>query len=266
MNAMQQPFVALAPEASAPRTERRSRYFHGIAILLLAITLLGFSRTLFLRPLFQVPALPWYVYVHGSVMTLWFVLLVTQTSLIAAHRTALHRRLGVFGAGVAVAVALLGIIVTLRFPIDYRAMAGVLTTGLPGSESAAVGFLWADLGAVALFSTLVAVGVRARRRPDIHKRLLLLASMAMISPAAGRITNIPVLLGAAPSAPINTWALVLIIVLLLGLPLSLVLHDLLCTRRVHRATLWGVAAVLGVNLGTNVVVGTAVGRALWNAL
>ena len=38
------------------------------------------------------------VHLHGIVMTLWFALFVVQTRLIAAHRTDLHRRVGVFGA------------------------------------------------------------------------------------------------------------------------------------------------------------------------
>jgi len=95
---------------------------------------------------------------------------------------------------------------------------------------------------------------------------MLLASMAMIGPALGRVTEFPALAGAAPSAPSNTWVQILVVVLAFGLPLSLVAHDLITARRLHRATVWGVLAFFVVEIGTRMVAGTAVGRALWNAL
>jgi hypothetical protein len=55
-----------------------------------------------LRPLFQVPPIPWYLYVQGSVLTGWSVLFVVQATLISRRRTELHHRLGVFGPLLAV--------------------------------------------------------------------------------------------------------------------------------------------------------------------
>ena len=77
---------------------RRSPFFQFMAILLLITVAMGFARTLFLRTWYPVPLLPAYIIVHGLVMVSWYLLLVIQTSLIAAHRTDLHRRLGVLGA------------------------------------------------------------------------------------------------------------------------------------------------------------------------
>jgi hypothetical protein len=120
-----------------------------MSLVLLFIVLIGFSRTLFLRPFFKVPAIPWFVYVHGAVLAAWIALFVTQTSLIAAHRTDLHRRFGLLGACLAAAVALSALQLTLTIPslvqnrvpspngqplpfaIAYRIMWGIFGSILP---------------------------------------------------------------------------------------------------------------------------------------
>src|SRR5688572_27992461 len=76
------------------------RFFTGISLVILATVLVGFARTFFLRPLFPdmpSPAEPIF-YVHGVAFTAWIVLLLAQTSLVAAGRTELHRRIGPFSA------------------------------------------------------------------------------------------------------------------------------------------------------------------------
>ncbi|HEY6456779.1 MAG TPA: hypothetical protein VIY90_16005 [Steroidobacteraceae bacterium] len=245
-----------------------------MSILLLAIVLIGFARTLFLRPLFQVPAIPWYVYVHGSVMTVWIVLFVVQTSLVAARRTDLHRRLGVFGAVLAVSMVILAIVITLKIPSSFptRAAAAAATGGPPITRQVAMQLamqiMWGNVGTIILFPTLVATALRMRRRSDVHKRLMLLASMALVGPALGRMQAFPSLWGITASAPVITAFFTLLpIAADLLLPLTLVGHDLLTTRRLHQATLWGVLGYFTSAVGFfSVIPATAVGRALWNAL
>jgi hypothetical protein len=60
----------------------------------------GFARTYYLRSVFDGPAVPTpLVHLHGAVFTAWILVFVAQTSLVAARRTDLHRRLGVVAAG-----------------------------------------------------------------------------------------------------------------------------------------------------------------------
>src|SRR6185436_19415362 len=77
-------------------TPRRALYwfFPVVSGLLLAGLLVGFAKTFFLRSQFDVPPMPPYLYVHGVVLTTWFVLVLVQTCMVAADRTALHRNLG----------------------------------------------------------------------------------------------------------------------------------------------------------------------------
>ena len=89
--------------------QRRSRFFVVMAAALLVVGFAGFGRTFFFKSFFEAPDLPWYLILHGVVLTVWFGLLLTQTLLIAARRTALHRRLG------RVAVATAGITIVMTF-------------------------------------------------------------------------------------------------------------------------------------------------------
>lgn len=257
----------LSHHDAAPRAGVTDRYFQTMSLVLLAIVLIGFSRTLFLRPMFKVPTIPWYVYIHGAVMTAWIVLLVTQTSLIAARRTDLHRRLGIGGALLAVAVALAALLLTLTIPslVQDRSPS---PNGQPLPFAIAYPIMWGNFGSVLLFATMVPIALAMRRRRDIHKRLLLLASFAIVGPAVGRMYGFPELWGITSSAPLITAIFhALPAVSALGLPLTLVAHDLLTMHRLHRATIWGVGATLAIGVGFTLgISSTAVGHAVWNAL
>src|SRR2546429_8432972 len=98
---------------------RERRFFSGMAIALTLTVFIGFARSYYLNgafasPFALTPLLRW----HGIAFTGWMVLLVTQTSLVAAHRTDLHRRLGVVGAGLAVVLMLLGPVVAISRTAD----------------------------------------------------------------------------------------------------------------------------------------------------
>jgi hypothetical protein len=257
----------LSRHAVAPRTRMANRYFQVMSLVLLAFVLIGFSRTFFLRSLFQVSPIPWYVYLHGSVMAVWFVLLVVQTSLVARHRTDLHRRFGILGAVLAAAVVIVGLTVTLQIPAHFKA-GGPPYAGLRLPMPFWIQTMWDNIGTMTLFPVFVATALCMRRRSDVHKRLMLLASMAMITPAAGRIRGFPEVWGFAFSAPISALLLhILPIAVAMLLPLTLVGHDFLTARRLHRATAWGILGIIVVDAGMTVVMpATAVGRALWHAL
>ena len=73
-------------------------FFTGMATVVVAIVVAGFTPTYYLKPLFATPALPLSIHIHGALFTAWVLLFVGQTSLVAANRTDLHRRLGVVAA------------------------------------------------------------------------------------------------------------------------------------------------------------------------
>jgi len=218
--------------ASAPR---HATFHPAMAIVLLAVVLGGFWNTFFFRPDGAAPLAP-HLQIHGVVVTAWFVLFAVQSLLAASGRTAVHRRLGVAAAIVAAGVLVTSLITLAELVPGWRA-AGVDVD----SRRQLLGLIiWGDLGALAAFAVFLTRGLLLRRRSDAHRRLMLLASLSIISPALIRIAGLPMFAGIDG---------VLVTLLgLLGLAGVLVLHDLLTLRRVHRETLWGTPFFLVVHL------------------
>ena len=83
----------------------RSRFYPMIAFALAAFVIVGFSRTYYLRFLYDLPPMTLLVHLHGLVFTAWMALFVVQTRFVAANRVDLHMKLGIAG------VVLAGLIV-----------------------------------------------------------------------------------------------------------------------------------------------------------
>jgi hypothetical protein len=220
-------------KSSAVRNERRDKFYRTMAGVLLLTVLVGFSPKFFLRPLFDVPDVPALdVYVHGAIMTGWFLLFFVQTSLVLAGRTPLHHRMGVFGAFLGVAVFVSAI------AVNVKAVAWSVDRGFDlaiGSQ-----LLWLDFGAMIAFGPLFTAAIFYRKRVEVHKRLMLLASISMIGPATSRIVLWPIF----DMSAVLFYAVVFYIggiVLFLAAP---VIHELLDSRRANIVTLLGGLYVL----------------------
>ena len=210
----------------------------------------------FRAAVFRRTANTWYLFVHGFVLASWFLLLVAQTALVAVHRTDLHRRLGVLGGFIAVALVGISLVAVLGFPAHVKA--DFLSAGVAFDAAAVQAIVWTDLASLLIFSTFVGTALYWRRRSDMHKRLMLLASMAILGPAVARI--LPLLTSEPGPLSIAVQSSVLI-----GLPLTLVLH-LFDTRRVHRTTFVGVTVYLVAIFGAVAIANTGAGAALIAAL
>src|SRR6185295_1851119 len=109
-----------------PDRRRRERIFYvGMAVAVVLTVFAGFAPTYFLRPLFTTAPLMPLLHLHGLIFTSWIVLFLIQTTLVAAHRTDIHRRLGIVGGVIATLMVLLGVTTAL-----VRANQGA--TPLPG--------------------------------------------------------------------------------------------------------------------------------------
>jgi hypothetical protein len=228
----------------------RSRFFVTMAALLLCITFVGFARTFYLKIFFDTPELPWYVHLHGVVLTVWFTLFLVQTVLITTKRTATHIRLG---ALTAVAAALLILMTSyMILGADAAGRARGITRQQP-IEMLVLG----DLSALVAFSILMAVGVSFRHKPAAHKRAMLLASIALVTPAVPRLARLPVFAEVGPA---------LVPAVIVSLILAIFVHDLLTDRRLHRTTIWGSALIVGGFQAANLVARTESGKAFVAAI
>ena len=125
---------------------------------------------------------PWMIHLHAAVFSGWMVLLLTQVALVFRGRVDLHRRLGRVGIGYGVGVLLLGVVATIVAPLAHVA-AGRWTM------DEAASFLILPIGDMLLFGGFFAAGIAYRRRPEIHKRCMLLATVALMFAPAARLAG-----------------------------------------------------------------------------
>ena len=168
--------VGLREQQPAGRVSQRSRFFPVAAVLMTAIVFAGFTPSFFLRFQFRTEPLPAYLILHGLVMSAWQLLFLAQTLLIANRRPDIHRKLGLAGAGLAIAVIIVGLFATLMQPARLAEQGIVLPFPL---EDLVVG----NIFGFAFFGGLVATAIVRRGDTHAHKRLLYWAGIVTMGPA-----------------------------------------------------------------------------------
>lgn len=156
------------------REASRPWFYVVMAGLCLGVALIGFAGTFF-SPLaqgrFDAPNV---IFVHGGLFFAWVILFVVQPSLIRVRAYGVHKMLGAAGCVMALGMAASGVGVGL-FAAERDFAAG-------GGETA-ISTLLGVCTAMAMFVLLVGAGVAFRQRPETHKRLMLLATLAVLWPA-----------------------------------------------------------------------------------
>jgi hypothetical protein len=166
-----------------PGTARPRRFFLGMTGFMILMVFVGFWP-LYFGPLLRGAAVrPWVIHLHGAVFVGWMALLLTQVALAARGRVQAHRKLGSFGIAYGFLVLLMGLVVGFAAPVMH-----VSAGDWPRDQAA--GFLLITLGDMTLFGGFFVAAMLYRRRPEIHKRLILLATVALLFAAVGRMTFI----------------------------------------------------------------------------
>ncbi len=152
-----------------------------MAVAVALIVFAGFAPTFYLRPFFHAKPLTPLVVFHGILFTTWIVLFITQVRLVAGGRTDIHRKLGVFAACVAVLMPIIGTLAAIA-----SAKRGFTPPGGPPP----LAFLAIPLSDMVIFPILAGLGLYFRKRSDFHRRFMLLATLAILTPAIARIPMI----------------------------------------------------------------------------
>ncbi len=199
-------------------------FYSGIAIVMAIVVFVGFAPTFYLRSAFGAPvtvsgatSLSALAKLHGAVFTGWVLLFILQTALVARHRVAVHRRMGVAGGVLALLMVGVGTITATR--------AAARGSAPPGADP--LGFLIIPLTDMVLFAGFVGAALALRRNKETHKRLMLMAYISIIVAAVARLPGVIVY------GPLMFFALTFLFVI------AAILYDLWSRRRVHPAYLWG---------------------------
>jgi hypothetical protein len=207
---------------------RTRRVFVPLSLLAALIALVGFWPTYFGPLLLGGKAATVLVHVHAGVFVGWLAMFGMQAALAANGRIALHTRLGPWLFAFGVPLIMIGVATALaRFDDDLAA------SGL----AVAARRVFGPLRDMVFFAPFLAAGWIYRRRPEIHKRCMLVATTILLVAAVGRMS----FLGTPPSEAwfFSVWPLPVYIAML---------HDYVTKRLIHPVHVLGLLAMLGMRL------------------
>lgn len=211
-----------------------------MAIAMTLVCFAGFAPSYYLKGYFgNASSIKPLVHFHGLVFTGWMMLLIAQTQLVANGRVRLHRQLGVIGGALALLMIITGAGVAY-----FRGT--TITPGLP--HEFVLGFLAITVGVLLVFPALIGLALYLRQHPAAHKRLMLLATTAILPAAIQRLLMF--LFGPEVSPLIFFGATDVFI-------LAMAAYDIVSRGRIHPATLWGGLAIPLSQAGSLLLAGSS---------
>ncbi|MGH8318569.1 MAG: hypothetical protein ACREUL_11410 [Steroidobacteraceae bacterium] len=211
---------------------RRDRNFFLLMVALIWLgILMGFVPEIVGRARAHNP-FPAVVYFHGAVFVGWLCLLTVQVLLIRSRRVDLHRELGMAGTALYGAMIVLGI--TTSVVVDHDLFA------TPHSDPSFLSIQFADMLA---FAVLGGGAIALRKKPDAHKRLIILATICIADAGFSRwwAPGLAKILG---DGYWGNWAQLYLSDFLLITMLGT--YDLISRRRLYSAYIFGAAWGLGL--------------------
>ncbi len=166
-------------EGAGVSIERRERVFYlamALAITATVVTAFGHHAIVGISSF----ASPWWVHIHAVTCMGWVGLYLAQNVLVVRGAIAGHRRLGGVMAVWCVWMVAMGSAVLWMTLASHRGPPPIFTGPM---------LIVMDEITVLVFAMLVGAGLWLRARGDWHRRLMLSATITIIAPAFGRITE-----------------------------------------------------------------------------
>ena len=199
-----------------------NRYFYfAMSLLVAAIVVAGFKRTVNDNLFHPAVPRPFILWIHGSAFAAWVIFFICQSTLVRIHKVSWHRFFGWFGAGLATVMVPLGVttaIIMARFD--------KVQLHQPDTDA----FLIIPFYDMIAFGATIALAIYWRKRPEMHRRLVFIATCGLLDAAFGRFDYL---------FDHNLFFPCLDLVIVLG-----VARDLLVDRRVHKVYLWALPLLM----------------------
>lgn len=218
----------------APRVgvDAARHFYVAIAAFFVVLTFTAFIRSYWAPMADGSLAMHAAIHAHAALFFLWTLYFLTQTVLAAQGRTLAHREWGMFGVALASAMVFSGVVANI---VHLSLLMGTprerLVTG-----TAILGFT-----SMITFTTFIAAAVANVRRPEWHKRLMVLATFSIMQAVVVRY----ILLIPGVSQPHRAFIAAIIIDLLL---LAVIFTDARIKGRVHPVYLAGGALLVFVQV------------------
>jgi hypothetical protein len=187
------------------------------------------------------PPFPLVLHVHAILMGTWLMLLLTQTTLMATGRRALHMQLGVAAVVLAPAIVMTGLVLVptmyhANWAAAHAANPALAAGAVPPNLNFATNIALNQIRAGLLFPIVVAIGLVARRKDaGLHKRMMILATSLPLGAAITRISWLPT---TVPQSALSVDLMPLLVIA------PLFAWDLYRLRRVHWAYVIWLALLL----------------------
>jgi hypothetical protein len=214
------------PADLAVRAKNDRLFFVAMALAIAATAIVAFT-TSFLKTDIATQLVSIWAKAHMVAFSGWILLFFTQTSLVASGRTNVHRRLGVAGAVLAGLMIALTVQISVEVFRQGRAMPALDATVFQSFVFYVVPHV--DL---VLFTIFVTAGLLLRGKPETHKRLMFLATLALLDAVADRLPMIW-------RGGRNAHFLVQDMFVAAG-----IIHDLTSRGRVNPVYIWGGLLIL----------------------
>jgi hypothetical protein len=198
------------------RGELGQYFYLFMSLLAVAVILYGFSFTVGKNLIHPAIPRPWILYVHAVVISGWLVLFVLQSTLVRSRKVQWHRRLGRFGVALGTLIPVLGISTAI-----VMGHFNAVRLHAADAESSLV----IPLFDMVCFTCTFPLAVYWRKKPELHRRLMLVATCALTAAGFGRFPA-GILPGYLFYAGVD------------GLILLGVARDLVVDRAVHRVYLF----------------------------
>lgn len=224
-------------EKAGSRPFRPSFHFW-ITVVMALFVFGGFATTYWIPVARGAIPFPPIVHLHGVVFSLWMVMLVVQSLLVNVRNVPLHRSLGTFGIALATAMIVLSFQITVMF--------GHFALADPMPDYYILMYL--GIAAVLSFATQFTLAMRNTRRPEYHRRLILLATLPILPPGINRLY---MAIWQLDRAPILATYLTMD-----AMALAILMHDLTSMKKVSRATWIGGSLLLAQQIIHPLVIGT----------
>jgi hypothetical protein len=155
-----------------------ARYFYFyMALACIAVAFLGFAPTYWVPMASgKVPPMP-VVHFHGLLFFAWTLFFAFQSWLAASGQVTRHRTIGMIGVSLATAMTIFGFLVAVNVMKRSAAI---------GQTNEGIAFAIVPLSGILFFAVVFTLAIANVRRPEIHKRLMLLAGISLLDAAVAR--------------------------------------------------------------------------------
>lgn len=163
------------------RNRKITHFFYIASVIYMSVlVIIGFWPTYFGLLFSEFPVRHWSMHAHALIFIGWLLLLLVQAYLVASKNVKIHRKLGVAGGFYGILMVIFGLVAAFMLPLA-RIESGEWTLDRGAS------FLIHPLGDLMVFIAFFIPALYYRSKAEIHKRLILIASLMLVYPGIARI-------------------------------------------------------------------------------